>query len=56
MRIRLPPPILSSSRAAMPEEIAISIVAELIAIRRKCAAALPRSRNRIRKEKAEPLQ
>jgi xanthine dehydrogenase accessory factor len=39
--------------AAMPEEIAISIVAELIAIRRHCAIALPHLRNHIRKEQAE---
>jgi xanthine dehydrogenase accessory factor len=47
-------PIGLEISAAMPEEIAISIVAELIAIRRHCATALPHSRNRIRKEKAEP--
>ena len=46
-------PIGLEISAAMPEEIAISIVAELIAIRRHCAVALPHSRNRIRKEKAE---
>jgi xanthine dehydrogenase accessory factor len=39
--------------AATPEEIAVSIVAELIAIRRKCCAVLPHSRNRIREEDAE---
>jgi xanthine dehydrogenase accessory factor len=33
-----------------PEEIAISIVAEMIAIRRHCSIALPNSRNRIREE------
>ena len=33
--------------AATPEEIAIAIVAELIAIRRQCALELPHSRNRI---------
>ncbi len=43
-------PIGLEISAAMPEEIAISIVAELIAIRRHCAIALPHSRNRIRKE------
>jgi len=48
-------PIGLEISAAMPEEIAISIVAELIAIRRHCTAALPHSRNRIRKEKTEPL-
>ena len=36
--------------AATPEEIAISIVAELIAIRRQCGIALPHARNRIREE------
>jgi xanthine dehydrogenase accessory factor len=48
-------PIGLEISAAMPEEIAISIVAELIAIRRHCAAALPHSRNRIRKEQAASL-
>jgi xanthine dehydrogenase accessory factor len=48
-------PIGLEISAAMPEEIAISIVAELIAIRRKCAVALPHSRNRIRKESAATL-
>ena len=48
-------PIGLEISAAMPEEIAISIVAELIAIRRHCSVALPHSRNRIRKEKAEAL-
>ena len=47
-------PIGLEISAATPEEIAISIVAELIAIRRKCDAVLPHSRNRICKEKAEP--
>jgi xanthine dehydrogenase accessory factor len=47
-------PIGLEISAAMPEEIAISIVAELIAIRRKCAVALPHSRNRIRQETASP--
>ena len=46
-------PIGLEISAATPEEIAISIVAELIAIRRKCAVALPHSRNRICKETAE---
>jgi xanthine dehydrogenase accessory factor len=46
-------PIGLEINAAMPEEIAISIVAELIAIRRHCTIALPHSRNRFRKEKAE---
>jgi xanthine dehydrogenase accessory factor len=36
--------------AVTPEEIAIAIVAELIAIRRQCSVALPHARNRI----AEP--
>ena len=36
--------------AVTPEEIAISVVAELIAIRRHCEGALPHSRNRIRDE------
>jgi xanthine dehydrogenase accessory factor len=49
-------PIGLEISAVTPEEIAISIVAELIAIRRKCAVALPHSRNRVRREKAEPLQ
>jgi xanthine dehydrogenase accessory factor len=47
-------PIGLEISAATPEEIAISIVAELIAIRRKCAVTLPHSRNHICKEKAEP--
>lgn len=34
--------------AVTPEEIAISIVAELIALRRNCPGELPHSRNRIR--------
>jgi xanthine dehydrogenase accessory factor len=36
--------------AVTPEEIAISIVAELIAIRRQCEVPLPHSRNRIHTE------
>ncbi|MGA8730023.1 MAG: XdhC/CoxI family protein [Terracidiphilus sp.] len=36
--------------AATPEEIAIAIVAELIAVRRRCTLELPHSRNRIRQE------
>ena len=36
--------------AATPEEIAISIVAEMIAIRRHCGLALPHSRNRMRED------
>jgi len=39
--------------AATPEEIAVSVVAELIAIRRHCDVALPHSRNRISEENAE---
>jgi xanthine dehydrogenase accessory factor len=39
--------------AATPEEIAISIVAEMIAIRRRCTAALPHLRNHIREEPDE---
>jgi xanthine dehydrogenase accessory factor len=46
-------PIGLEISAAMPEEIAISIVAELIAIRRHCAVELPHLRNHIRKENAE---
>jgi len=45
-------PIGLEISAATPEEIAISIVAELIAIRRHCGVALTHSRNRIRKEQA----
>jgi xanthine dehydrogenase accessory factor len=40
--------------AVTPEEIAISVVAELIAIRRRCEIPLPHSRNRIRDE--EPAE
>jgi xanthine dehydrogenase accessory factor len=38
--------------AVTPEEIAIAIVAELIAVRRSCALDLPHSRNRVREEDA----
>jgi xanthine dehydrogenase accessory factor len=48
-------PIGLEISAATPEEIAISIMAELIAIRRHCTAALPHLCNRIRKEEAEAL-
>ena len=41
-------PIGLDIQAATPEEIGISIVAELIAIRRKCQLELPHSRNRLR--------
>jgi xanthine dehydrogenase accessory factor len=42
--------------AATPEEIAVAIVAELIAVRRQCALELPHSRNRIREAGAgQPL-
>jgi len=34
--------------AATPEEIAVSIIGELIAVRRRCTVALPHSRNRMR--------
>jgi xanthine dehydrogenase accessory factor len=43
-------PIGLQIAAATPEEIAISIVAELIAIRRHCEIELPHSRNRISAE------
>lgn len=43
-------PIGLDIQAATPEEIAISIAAELIAIRRRCDLELPHSRNRIREE------
>jgi len=39
--------------AVTPEEIAVSIVSEMIAVRRKTVIALPHSRNRIREE--EPV-
>jgi xanthine dehydrogenase accessory factor len=42
--------------AITPEEIAIAIVAELIAVRRHCALNLPHSRNRIRdQDEGKPL-
>jgi xanthine dehydrogenase accessory factor len=43
-------PIGLEINAAAPEEIAISIVAELIAIRRHCATALPHARDLFRKQ------
>lgn len=43
-------PIGLDIRAATPEEIGVSIVAELIAIRRGCELELPHSRNRIRED------
>ncbi|MGD0293381.1 MAG: XdhC/CoxI family protein [Terracidiphilus sp.] len=52
---RIYAPIGLEISAATPEEIAISIVAELIAIRRKCGTALPHLRNRIHKEPTAPL-
>jgi xanthine dehydrogenase accessory factor len=39
-----------------PEEIAVSVVAELIAVRRNCEGPLPHSRNRIRREKPVPVK
>jgi xanthine dehydrogenase accessory factor len=39
-----------------PEEIAVSVVAELIAVRRNCEGPLPHSRNRIRREKPVPAK
>lgn len=48
-------PIGLEINAGTPEEIAISIVAELIAVRRHCSIALPHLRNRIRKEPADSL-
>jgi len=43
-------PIGLDIQAATPEEIGVAIVAELIAIRRRCDIELPHSRNRIREE------
>ncbi len=40
--------------AATPAEIAIAIVAELIAVLRQCSLELPHARNRIRDKAAEP--
>jgi xanthine dehydrogenase accessory factor len=42
--------------AVTPEEIAVAVVAELIAIRRHCEDPLPHSRNRIRREKTAPAK
>jgi len=53
--MRIFAPIGLEINAGTPEEIAISIVAELIAVRRNCAVALPHLRNRIRKEAADSL-
>ncbi len=41
-------PIGLDLAATTPEEIAIAIVAELVALRRQCGAALPHLRNRLR--------
>jgi xanthine dehydrogenase accessory factor len=41
-------PIGLDIQASTPEEIGVSIVAELIAIRRRCALPLPHIRNRLR--------
>ena len=49
-------PIGLNIGAAMPEEIAIAIVAELIAIRRHCADQLPHLRNLIHKQNAGVLK
>jgi xanthine dehydrogenase accessory factor len=46
-------PIGLDIAAATPEEIAVSVVAELIAVRRRCDVELPHSRNRIRDTEAE---
>jgi len=43
-------PIGLEIAAVTPEEIAISIVAELIALRRNCSGSLPHSRNRLRED------
>jgi xanthine dehydrogenase accessory factor len=48
-------PIGLDIQAATPEEIAVSVVAELIAIRRGCELELPHSRNRLREE-ADPVK
>jgi xanthine dehydrogenase accessory factor len=50
---RIYAPIGLEIGAATPEEIAISIVAELIAIRRQCDVKLPHYRNRIHGEDTE---
>jgi xanthine dehydrogenase accessory factor len=46
-------PIGLDVAATTPEEIAVSIVAELIALRRHCQGALPHLRDRIRRPKAK---
>ena len=43
-------PIGLDIRAATPEEIGVSVMAELIAIRRGCELELPHSRNRLRED------
>ncbi len=48
-------PIGLEINAGTPEEIAVSIVAELIAVRRHCTIALPHLRNRISKESVDSL-
>jgi xanthine dehydrogenase accessory factor len=48
-------PIGLDIQAATPEEIAVSVVAELIAIRRGCELELPHSRNRLR-EDGDPVK
>lgn len=49
-RERVFAPIGLDIGAATPEEIAVSVVAELIALRRRCELDLPHCRNRIREE------
>lgn len=47
---RIYAPIGLDISASSPEEIAVSVMAEVIAIRRKCPVALPHMRNRLREE------